>query len=144
MLFGEKVAEGFDAFDLIHKFTSPMMALLFAELFWPEFVEIDNMVFLATTFEDTSDLKRLNNAVKHYQGDLRKVEESFNTVEVPSLFGARMGDTTNSEDLLLAEILAAMWRARLSEKFPDRKFVVEVIGPAETGNEVAVLFRQAK
>ncbi len=140
--FKEKNTQKFGPMDFIHRFTSPIMGLLFSELFWPEFIEIDNMVFLESTFEDKSDLKRLNDAVMRYKGDRHKVEKSFNTIEVPSIFGARMEDTTDEEDLILAKILATMWKARLTDKFPDKKFFVNVIGSEQTGGEIAVLFHQ--
>jgi hypothetical protein len=100
------------------------------------------MIFLKTTFEDESDLKRLKSAIKKY-GDARSlIEKSFNTIEVPSLFGAKIGDTSDEEDLILAKTLAAMWRARLIDQFPKRKFKVQVLDSSQTGGEIAVSFYQ--
>lgn len=140
--FKGKDTNRFGPMDFIHRFTSPMLALLFTELFWPEFIEIENMIFLESTFEDESDYKRLMDAVIKYKRDRNKVEKSFNTIEVPSLFGATIGDTTDNEDQILAKVLASMWKARLVEKFPERDFVVEVIAAEETGGEIAVRFYQ--
>ncbi|MCP4268814.1 MAG: hypothetical protein GY777_25080 [Candidatus Brocadiaceae bacterium] len=141
-LFKEKDTQKFNSMDFIHRFTSPILAILFSELFWPDFVEIDNMVFLENTFEDGSDLKRFNDAVKKYEGDRKKTEISFNTIEIPSLFGAHMGDTTDDEDLILARTIKSMWKARLADKFPNKKFLVEVIDSEKTGGEIAVIFHQ--
>jgi len=141
-LFKEKDTDSFNQFDYIHRFTSPLLALLFAELFWPNFIEVENMVFLRSEFEDKDDLDRLHQAIEKYDSDKRKVEESFNTIEVPSLFGARMDDTTDEEDLILAKTIASMWKSRLTGMFPTRKFTVKVLGPDETGGEIAVLFYQ--
>lgn len=141
-LFTEKDTQGFNSLDFIHRFTSPLMALLFSELFWPNFIEIDNMIFLETTFEDKSDLQQLHMAIERYKGDRQKIEESFNTVEVPSLFGAKVQDTSDEEDIILANTLASMWRARLKEIFPKKKFVVKVLDSDQTEGEIAVLFRQ--
>ena len=141
-LFSEKNTNKFNAMDYIHRFTSPLLALLFSELFWPNFIEIDGMVFLEGTFEDDSDLRRLKKAEARYGNNRVKIEASFNTIEVPFIFGSRMGDTTDEEDIILAQTLASMWRARLTEKFPCRKFKVRVASSEETGGEIAVVFYQ--
>jgi len=133
---------GFNTFDLIHKFGSPLSALLYSELFWPEFVEYKGMIFLASEVEDTAGRNRVDGALATYGGDRGQVEESFNFVEVPPLFGARSGETTDLEDQLLANKLASMWCARLLQVFPDRKFVVTVTEQGDTGEEIGVLFYQ--
>ena len=115
---------GFNLFDFLHTEGSGLYALFYSRLFWPEFVEIDNMVFLKETFEDEDDRKRLTETYERYGKDSRKTEESFNLVEIPSLFGRRMGETTYEEDQWLAERLAEMWSCRLQLLYPQRRFVV--------------------
>ena len=133
---------GFNLFDTLHAEGSGLYALLYCRLFWPEFVEIDNMVFLKETFEDEDDLRRLTEAFERYGRDPRKTEQSFNLVEIPSLFGRRMGETIDEEDHWLAERLAEMWSYRLQLLYPHRRFIVEVLEPEQTGGEVAVIFYQ--
>lgn len=36
---------GFNYFDFLHAQGSPFNALFYSQLFWPEFVEVDGMVF---------------------------------------------------------------------------------------------------
>ncbi len=131
---------GFDFFDLLHLVGSPLDALLYAQLFWPEFVEIEGMVFLNGTIEDEDDMGRLYQALKRYGGDKSQVEKSFNVIEIPSLFGKQLSETTDEEDQLLAERLAEMWQQRFTVLYPAKKFMVEVLSPEQTGSEVAVLF----
>jgi len=131
---------GFNPFDLIHKFGSPLIALLYSELFWPEFVELEGMVFLASDVEDEADRARIRDVLTRCAGDKQKVEMSFNCIEVPSLFGPRAEESSDSEDRLLAERIAASWRARLSEQFPDRSFCVTIVEPNSSTDEIAVLF----
>ena len=133
---------GFNLFDFLHTEGCGLDALLYSRLFWPEFVEMNQMVFLKETFEDEDDWRRLAEAFEHYGKDYRKTEQSFNLVEIPSLFGRRVGETTDEDDHWLAERLAEMWSYRLQVLYPHRHFVVEVLEPEQTGGEVAVIFYQ--
>jgi hypothetical protein len=134
---------GFDIRDILHAFGSPLDALMYSTLFCPEFVEINGMVFLKGTIEDETDQQRLAETFEQCGKDYSATEQSFNLVEVPSdLFGRRAGETTEEEDHWLAERLAEMWCARLHLVYPQRKFVVEVLEPEDTGGEVGIIFYQ--
>jgi len=138
-------SSSFDLRDMIYAFGSPLEALMYSGLFWPELVEIDGMVFLKGTIEDEEDRRRLKEVFEQHNGDIAKTEEDFNLVEVPSdFFGRGAGKTTEEEDHLLAERLAEMWRARLNLLYPGREFVVEVLKPEETGGEVGIVFFQGR
>jgi hypothetical protein len=143
-MFPGRAETDFSPFDLLHAEGSPLMALFYARLFWPDFVELDGMVFLSEAVATDEARARVSAAVVREQDDLTAVERSFNLVEVPSLFGRRMGETTDEEDEVLAHILAAMWKCRLSSCFPGRAFEVRVVSPAESGGEVAVEFYQQR
>ena len=131
---------GFNYFDFLHAQGSPFNALFYSQLFWPEFVEIEGMVFLQGTIENIEARKRLNEALHRYKGDKTKTEQAFNLVEIPSLFGKNMSETTDEEDAFLAERLTEMWRCRLAAVFPDREFLVKSLSEKETGGEIAVMF----
>jgi hypothetical protein len=122
---------------------SPVLALLLSDLFWPDFVEIKGMVFLASTFEDESDMHLLTVAEAKYRGNKEKIEESFNLIEVPSIFGCRMSDLEDDEYILFANMLASMWEARLKQEFNDKVFTVRILSSEETGGEIAILFKQS-
>jgi hypothetical protein len=134
----------FDLRDMVYAFGSPLEALMYSELLWPEFVEIDGMVFLKGTIEDDEDRKRLKEVFEQYTGDIARTEEDFNLVEVPSdLFGRRAAETTEEQDRWLAKRLAEMWDARLKLLYPEREFVVKVLAPEETGGDIGIVFFQA-
>jgi len=133
-------SSGFNFFDFLHAHGSPLDALFYSRLFWPEFVEIDGMVFLKETIEDGDDKIRLGKTLKRYEGDKTKTEQSFNITEIPSLFGKKLAETTDEEDLVLAERLAEMWQHRLRVIYPNRKFIVQALSTEETGGEVGVNF----
>ncbi len=140
-LWPEQDATGFHYFDFLHAHGSPRQALFYSGLFWPQFVEFDGMIFLEGALEDESDRERVREALRLYGGDQAKTEQSFNTIEVPSLFGGRAAETTTEEDNQLASLVCAMWTARLQQLFPGRVFSVEVAHPSDD-EEVAVRFYQ--
>lgn len=116
---------GFTIYDLLHAKGSPLDALLYAKLFWPAFRQIAGMTFLPFAIEDEADEKRIHAALDEY-GDRTRVEEEFNRVEVASLFGRRRGETTASDDDLLAEYLVATWAAKLRLDYPAKQFRLQI------------------
>ena len=133
---------GFNEFDFIHAFGSGREALLYARLFWPQFVEYKDMVFLSSTAGDPEDKRRIDEALRSYGGDRVKTEESFNVVEIPILFGRRIAETNEEEDRLLAELIMEAWHGRLRFLHPNRDFQTRILEPDDTGGEIAVLFSQ--
>jgi hypothetical protein len=142
--FSQHDTTNFDVFDYLHAFGSPLEAMLYARLFWPDFSELDGMVFLAETIADEADRRRVRAAVKQGDGDLEAVEQSFNLVEVGALFGARAGETTVEQDRRLAATLQRTWSCRLQESFPGRDFEVQVVDADGDGVSPAVLFHELR
>lgn len=131
---------GFNYFDFLHILGSPIDALFYSRLFWPDFIDFKEMVFLKEYVEDDNDISRIEVALNQYNGDKTATEKSFNLIEVPSLFGKSMSATTDEEDRLLAEQLSEMWLNKLNMTFVDREFAIEVLSPNITGGEIAVCF----
>ena len=140
--FTNQETVGFTPFDFIHKYGSPLSALLHSHLFWPDFVEIDDMVFLQYEFEDENDYKRLKEALEHYQWNRRAVEESFNVVEISSFFGKSTGDVSDEGYQVLASIVCDTWSAKLKHQFPSRRFEIDILDIDDTDGEIAIIFRQ--
>jgi hypothetical protein len=133
----------FNILDFMSAFGSPLDGLVYSRLFWPEFIEFKEMIFLKESIEDEDDKRKIAETFKRYGGDKTKTEQSFNLIEIPSGFFTRgLGDTTEEEDRWLAEKLAEMWLCRLQFLYPNRKFEVKVLNPEETGGEVGVIFYQ--
>jgi hypothetical protein len=82
----------------------------------------------------------LKEALHRFKGDKTKTEQAFNLVEIPSLFGKNISETTNEEDAFLVDRLTEMWRCRLAVVFPDREFLIKTVSAKETGGEIAVMF----
>ncbi len=139
-LWPEQDATAFGYFDHLHANGSPLEALFYSGLFWPTFVEVDGMVFLERTVEDEADRDRVRAALRACN-DPSKVERDFNRVEVPYLFGRRIGETTDDDDAYLAGVLAKTWAAALREQFPGKTFRVSVL-PVSQGEAIAIGFHQ--
>jgi hypothetical protein len=119
-------------------------AVLYARLFWPDFVEVDGMIFLEGSFEDEADMRLLREAIDRYGGDRRRIEESLNFHEIGLMFGGLAGISDEDADWL-AERLAGMWNARLHSLFPTREFAVDVVRPAPSeGHELGVCFYERR
>jgi len=82
----------------------------------------------------------VNEGLHCYKGDKTKTEQAFSLVEIPSLFGKNISETTDEEDAFLAERLTEMWRCKLAVVSPDREFLVKTLSVKETGGEMAVMF----
>lgn len=140
-LFSEEDTSGFNVVDFLGPLGSTLEALMYARLFWPEFVEYSGLVLRSECVEDEEDRRRVDQALESHGGLGSTTERDLNTMEIPSsVFGKRMAESTDFEDRRLAELLRRMWSSRLQEAFPDRGFEVEIMEPQETGGEIAVTF----
>jgi hypothetical protein len=86
----------FGIFDFLFAFGSPLEAATYARLFWPDFLVLDEMVFLASVIEDDSDVERVRNALANSGMDRPTIEKSFNSLEIPSgIFGRRAEESSD-------------------------------------------------
>ena len=141
--YSDKDTTNFNVFDFLSAFGSPLDAIVYSKLFWPEFVEVDDMVFLKERFETEEDHISLKEVFRKYGGDRCKVEQAFNFYEIPwDFLCGRVGETTEEEDDWLAERLVEMWAACLRLLYPERRFIVKLLEPEETGGEIGIIFYQ--
>jgi hypothetical protein len=132
-----------DGADFLHCFGSVEGALLYAALFVPELIEIEGCVFLKDLgAKPAGGVASLAEQIKHARtespGTLRRFLESCNWVEVPFLFSNHSDNGDGSPTL--AAVIVEVWRARLYDKYPDRRFKVRIISPEETGGWIGVGF----
>ncbi|WP_158942890.1 hypothetical protein [Granulicella sp. S190] len=121
----------FSVLDFASAFGSPLYALVYSKLFWPDFIELKGMIFHESIMESEEDRFRVEKALLAGQ-TRREIERSFNSFEIPSsFFSSNRGSTTLAEDVLLANRLGHMWRLRLLEVFPERTFTVDVECPVD-------------
>ena len=131
-LHAEANTNNFNVLDFVSAFGSPLHALAYSKLFWPDFLEFEDMIFLKEHVEDEEDRSRIRSVISKLP-TRREVEQSFNQFMIPDVFfSAGLGTTTDEENICLAERIADMWRARLARLFPNKKCVVELQLPLET------------
>jgi hypothetical protein len=122
---------GFGILDFASAFGSPLYALVYSKLFWPDFIHFEGMIFHSSIMENDEDRARVRAAPLRGESRL-EVEQSFNSFDIPSdFFASGSATTTREEDIWLTRQLADMWRWRLKETFPERRFTVEVEEPAD-------------
>ncbi|MFI8102199.1 hypothetical protein [Streptomyces sp. NPDC086023] len=96
-------------------------AVALADLYWPEFVEYRDCVFLGFRF----DQRGVDEWHDRLPGDPRAVEAVVNHVHLWDYF-VLASDPEYAALPGLAERIAAMWRAAARAAFPDRRFDVVV------------------
>ena len=140
--FSDRDTTDFRLLDFIYAEGSPVDALLYSSLFWPELLAVDGAILLRATVEDDDELARVR-AVVRERGPA-ETERRFNLWEFSNLFGNGLADIGDDEAELLMTRLAEMWRCRLHARFPGRRFVLEVLAPEDTGGDIAILFYQGE
>jgi len=133
----------FNVLDFVSAFGSPLEALAYSYLFWPDFIEFEGMIFHQSCIEDEEDRSRIRVALSEFS-TRKEVEQSFNQFMIPdAFFSAGLSTTTEEENVYLAERIAEMWEARLARLFPNKKCVVELQLPEETKEGPTIVVYQA-
>jgi hypothetical protein len=142
-LHASKDTNNFNVLDFVSAFGSPLEALAYSNLFWPDFVEFEGMIFHQGVIEDEHDRARIRTALSEFS-TRQDVEQSFNQFMIPdAFFSAGLSTTTDEENMCLAERIAEMWNARLSRLFPNKQCIVELQLPEETGEGPTIVVYQA-
>ncbi len=123
--FGVDQALRLNTLDFISQHGSVLDTLMYSRLLSPEFVEIDDMIFLKEVVEDETDRRYLAEMLDSYRGDKSLAEESLNLLYLRDEIGDG-GDATDEQVLALSERIASIWRARLLLAYPGRRFEVQV------------------
>ena len=133
--------QNFYVWDFLAAFGSPVDAVMYLGLFWPNFVSFEGMVFREETLEDDEDRQQVRDALNRYAGGRTKTEQAFNLVEVPSgVFSSNAAESSDQTDEYLAGKLVELWSHRLAATFPSEEFVVKTLSADETGGETGVIF----
>jgi hypothetical protein len=126
--------------DWLHAVGKASEALLYSILFMPELIEVGGSILLAWGVPDEASKKRFLDALGEGSKSREELEASFNFIEVGYLFDAPGRDTSDEEDVLLAELIRDAWNGWLNTSYPDRRFMVEVLPEDVTGSTVGVHF----
>ncbi len=133
--WGDK--SGLDYFSYISDVCNPEDALIFCGLLFPAFIERAGGVFLDGRFDQENFAQwseRLN-------GNVYEVERLINHVHVYDVFSGCSEDVADSVFEKLSEVIGFCWEVALKNKFPHKKFKVEVSNSDQDYGPVVTFFQ---
>lgn len=109
--------DGFSLLDYLAQTSRMETAIAFTKLFWPDFVQHEQGIFLKEQFS----LERYIQWQKELQGDITAIEKVMNHLHLDDLLPG--SEKVGQENLLyLAETLQQMWESRLKILYPQQDF----------------------
>jgi hypothetical protein len=95
------------------------LAVGYATIFWPEFVEFDGYILLNGFSEDS-----LRGFERQQAGNRESVEWLMNHLHILDIHYSA-NDASKDKILLLGNVLKEIYQAKLKSQFPDRPCIVE-------------------
>lgn len=126
--------------DCLHSAGKSSDAFLYAALYMPELVLIEDSVLLIWGLPDEKSRTGFKAALSERRISQKELEASFNFVEIGYLFDSPGRVSSDEEDELLAKLVRDSWAGWLKLNYPERCFVVEVLAAETTGSTVGVHF----
>lgn len=114
-----------DPWRAIRQRGDAQLALAFARLYWPTFVEQAGCVLL----EHRAAAEDVASALEQRDGNTRQVEWMLNHVH---LWDELPTEQDEVEDAMLMDVgrtVVRCWHAALAEQFPGREFEISLVGP---------------
>ena len=108
------------------------LAIGYSSIFWPDFVEYEDCVFLKSHFslENYNEWKKVD-YVKHFS----QIEYVINHIHILDLFlSEKHSDIKKEQVVYLGNILREMYDSKLKTQFKHRKFVVTFNDQDETSD----------
>lgn len=127
--------QSFSKLDYIHgiiktALLSSDLYFAFLDLFWPEFIEHEGMIFIKDWFTERKNViadKKMTTSEKEYW---------VNLLSIDGLFDTELDDIKMT---LLSNKIGEAWEAKLKKEYPRRIFKVHIINSED---DVAVTFQQ--
>lgn len=110
-------------------------AVAFADLFWPNFIEIDGLVLISPLFSK----EKLEELRARGLSD-RDVELWMNLLSVDGLLGTLKG-TTDDHVEYVSRVLAESWQQKLARDFPSGSHHATVKKDTESGDVCVTVLR---
>ena len=95
-------------------------------IYWPQFTELDGLVFRGAMDQRTLDEWR-----KNCGGDKRSIEATANHLHILDLHYVGCPDASVERITFLGRTLKEIYAVKLAAEFPDKKFVVEFYEPED-------------
>ncbi len=103
------------------------LAIGYTALFWPDFAEHDDMVFVQHAFTSTP-LSEIKSCLEKSSNDKTQVERLINHLHLLDTHYVGCPDVTPEKLEFLGKTLQETWAAKLSKDFPGARFAVEFLG----------------
>jgi hypothetical protein len=103
----------------IYQNSSISIAIAHSTVFWPEFIEWNQGVFMRSSFSEESAQQWLNDL-----NSIISVERLMNHIHITSLFAPYQGDPSEPQIVYLGRTLREIWKTKLSRDFPTKRFIV--------------------
>ncbi len=116
------------------------LAIGYLSLFWPSFVEYDDMVLLGDDVNEAA-VSRWLVSTKGNKQAVEAVLNHFHIVDVqhPGIWG----EATEPQIKFIGQVLKEAWECKLARDFPKRQFTVELIeGASDSLRDYQVIFYQ--
>jgi hypothetical protein len=115
------------------------MAVAFAKLFWPDFVEVEGHIFLSEMYEE-AQFREWQKALQ----EVSRVEAVVNHLHIYDLFLNNDASAALELELLeyLAQVLLKCWAYALNEQFPDKYFEFTYASEPEEYGPVISFFQK--
>lgn len=129
--------DDFSLWDYLFGVANIEIALAFTKLFWPDFVEHEEGIFLAEVFNP-----EIYDRWKETLGNNpRAIEQAMNHIHIDDLLPG--SENMDRENLFyLGKKLADMWSSRLEKLYPERIFKVSCQRDDDIDETVVVTFYQ--
>ena len=129
--------DSIDVFSYISNECSPEDFLLCCKLLFPDFVIIDGAVLLEHKYEAGT----FQSWVSQFNGDLCAIEKVVNHTHMYDVFEGCSDDVDEAVFTQLAEVICLSWRLLLRDKFPDKKFCVDVLNSDQEYGPVVTFYQ---
>ncbi len=110
-------------------------AVAVARLVWPEFVEVDGLVFLADQYSDEKASSLRDQGIVG-----RQLEYWMNLFSVDGFFSGVEASTPEDQEQM-AGMLVSAWKTKLRSEFVARTFSVEIVRDDDVG-DLCIVFTQ--
>ncbi|WP_435623779.1 hypothetical protein [Flagellimonas sp.] len=118
--------DDFDLQDWVTCEGNIRLAIGYSTIFWPEFLEYDNCIFIKSHFSpDNYEEWTKSKSISDY----RQIESVINHIHILDFFTFEKQNEINVEQVkYLGCILQEIYAAKLKTEFPNRKFTVTFNG----------------
>ena len=116
----------------------PELALMYSKLFWPDLIEVDGFVLLATNYDrEYFDEVITNYGAKHVEGHI-------NLCYLQYMVGTGEHDCEDEIWEFLGKTLCETWKQRAQYLFPQKSFVTEFAWYSDDIGDPGVTLYQTK